>query len=103
MHFFFLTLKGQFKVKVIKLAHSSELVKGYLVLKFGWSIISRFEDPLLSLIDPRLSTSCLADICENIWTEFGRVPIKSKYLANIFIFLGPLSQNGPFCLQTLGH
>ena len=46
-HFFFLTLKGHFKVKVKvkEIAHSSQFVKGYLVLKFDWSIFSRYKDP----------------------------------------------------------
>ena len=43
--FFFLTLQGHFKFKVKfkvnKVARSSHFVKGYLVLKFGWSIVSR--------------------------------------------------------------
>ena len=45
--FFFLTLKGHFKVKVKvkEIAHSSQFVKGYLVLKFDWSIFSRYKDP----------------------------------------------------------
>ena len=42
-------------VKVNNVVHSSQLIKGYLVLKFRWSIFSRYEDPLLSLTDPQFS------------------------------------------------
>ena len=54
-HFLFLTFKGHFKVKVKvnEVAHSSQLVKGYLVLNFGWYIFCCNEDLLLMSTDPR--------------------------------------------------
>ena len=102
----FFTLKDHFKVmvRVKEIAHSSQVVKGYLVLKFGWSIFSRYENPLLSLTyRPKIFISLVADVFENIWTDLCQVLMKNKYLANIFVFSGPLSENGPFCLETLGH
>ena len=75
--FFHLTLKIQFKVTVMvnKLAHSSQVVKDYLVLKFGRSIVSHAEDPLLSLTDPRFQKSCSRRLGEYLDRICDLVPV----------------------------
>ena len=86
-HFFYLTFKGHFKVKVKvkELTHSSQLVKGYLVLKFGWSFLAVTKIFIIAH-RPEDFKNLVADVCENIWTKFSRVPMKSEYLANIWNF-----------------